>query len=550
MAACPISARSAFLMAALCLLGARGSAAAQAANVPGGLRIAGTVGSTTDGHPLAHARISLSDVKDPQKLQSMVTSEDGKFEFGGLPAGKYSLRGAKRGFIPAMYDQHDQFWTAIVTGAGVDTEDLLLRLSPVAVMTGKVLDEIGEPVRNATVTLYYDDHSGGVDQIRQFRSAQTDDLGAYEITPLLPGTYFLSALAKPWYAVHLNSEREGPSGATAAIDRSLDVTYPATYHAGVTEADSATPIPVRGGERVEVDIHLNPVPALHVIFHVPGVGKNAFPFLQFQQPVFDGSMLIQSDDTRMVSPGVYEVTGIPAGRYSVRIGGTGQDLQMNGVDLSKDGAEVDTSSGEALCSIKLSVQVPGEATIPPQLAVGLRLAKGLVTAWQPINPKGEAELPQIAAGRYEVLVWGPAKPYSIARISAEGAAVSGHTLTVPAGSSASISLALVGGAAEVRGKVTRAGEPFAGAMVVLVPKSPDMDRDLFRRDQSDLDGTFDLRGVIAGFYTILAIENGWELDWLQPGVIAPYLKHGRAIEVGNRGGRPIDLADPIEVQFK
>jgi hypothetical protein len=98
--------------------------------------------------------------------------------------------------------------------------------------------------------------------------------------------------------------------------------------------------------------------------------------------------------------------------------------------------------------------------------------------------------------------------------------------------------------------VKREGKGFAGAMVVLVPEYPETNRDLFRRDQSDLDGSFSLRGVIPGSYTVLAIENGWDLDWSQPGVIAAYLKHGRKIEVVNQGSRPMTVAEPIEVQSK
>jgi hypothetical protein len=171
-----------------------------------------------------------------------------------------------------------------------------------------------------------------------------------------------------------------------------------------------------------------------------------------------------------------------------------------------------------------------------------------VLAWQPVDPKGEVVSQQIAAGRYEVLVWGAEKPYSIAHMAADGAEVSGHTLTVPAAASLSISLALVGGSAEIQGSVKRAGKAFAGAMVVLVPKNPDVDRDLFRRDQSDLDGTFALRDVVPGSYTLLAIDNGWDLDWAQPGVIAAYLKHGRRVEVSNQEGRPMNVEEPIEVQ--
>ena len=108
-----------------------------------------------------------------------------------------------------------------------------LRLAPDAVIAGKVLDETNDPVRQATVTLYFDDHRSGVDEIRQSRSAQTNDLGEYEFTPMRPGTYFLSASAKPWYAIHPHSEpRISESGvaepvqqveAPSVADRSLDV---------------------------------------------------------------------------------------------------------------------------------------------------------------------------------------------------------------------------------------------------------------------------------------------------------------------------------------
>src|SRR5579863_4504020 len=90
------------LMAALGLPVERGPFA-QAANPSqtesqiGGSRIAGTIVSKTDGHPLARARITLRDVKNPQKSGIVITADDGKFQFTGIPAGKYSLGGSKKG---------------------------------------------------------------------------------------------------------------------------------------------------------------------------------------------------------------------------------------------------------------------------------------------------------------------------------------------------------------------------------------------------------------------------------------------------------------------
>lgn len=548
----------AWLFAALCLMGVRGSAA-QVANHPqvksseAGYRIAGTIVSSTDAHALDRARVTIRDAKDPQKFQSVVTGVDGRFEFSGLPAGKYALEGAKRGFISAAYDQHDQYSTAIVTGAGLEIEKLQLRLAPDAVIAGKVLDEFNEPVRRATATLYYDDHSGGIDRIRQSGSAQTDDQGTYEMTPLRPGTYFLSVTAKPWYAVHPNyasedSEKGGQPAATS-VDRSLDVAYPLTFYADVTDAESATPIPVRGGDHLQVDVHMNPVPALRLLFRNSENGRDGFSVPQLQQPAFDGTNYVQNSGVRQISPGLMEITGIPAGRYNISTGGS-QSLLMSGVDLNRDGEEIDTSAAEAMSEVKVLVKIPAEPTLPSRLMVGLRSGRRASAAWQTIDAKGEAKFESFAPGRYEVVVQAFGKPYSIAHIAVEGAQVSGHTLTVAAGSSPSISLTLVGGDVDVQGTVKKAGVGFAGAMVVLVPKDADTDHALFRRDQSDLDGTFILHGVVPGPYTLLAIENGWDLDWSQPGVIAAYSGHGKKIAVSGQAGRAMNVGEAIEVQSK
>lgn len=542
-----------FAAVAWCVFVTSGIARSQAANAQarsasGFSRVAGTVVSKIDGHPLGGARVTLRETKDPRKFESIVTQDNGKFAFENVPAGKYSLTGAKRGYISASYDQHDQFSTAIVAGAGVATEGLALKLAPNAVIWGKVLDEAGEPVRHANVTLYYDDHQAGIDQIRTGNNTQTDDLGMYELQNLTPGTYFVSARATPWYAVH------PPSGSNekekTAVDRSFDVAYPVTYYADVTDSDSATPIPVKGGERLQVEIHLNPVPALHVLFKVPGDPQHGFHIPALEQPAFDASTFVQPGSVSQLSPGVFEMTGIPAGHYDLHIRGQGTNLQINGIDLSKDGEQIDTTSAaEPLSTLKLSVQIPAERSIPKGFSIALRSKGRNPVGARTVDEKGEAEITDIPAGRYDILVWGARKPYAIARMTAEGAYVSGRSIILGAGASASASLSLVAGSVEVNGIVMKAGKEFPGAMVVLVPSSPDGNRDLFRRDQSDLDGTFSLHNVTPGFYSLVAIENGWDLDWSQPAVIAAYAKHGRVLEVRDTG-TPVNLAGPITVQSK
>src|ERR1700746_1623519 len=66
-------------------------------------RIAGTVISTLTGSPLGRARVTLSDTNNREQTVSVVTAEDGRFQFNQLYRGKFSLHCAKRGFISSAY---------------------------------------------------------------------------------------------------------------------------------------------------------------------------------------------------------------------------------------------------------------------------------------------------------------------------------------------------------------------------------------------------------------------------------------------------------------
>jgi hypothetical protein len=510
-------------------------------------RVAGTVVSKTDGHPISGARVALASVKNRQKPESMVTGDDGKFEFTGVPAGKYSLNGARRGFISAFYDQHDQYSSAIVTGAEVDTENLILKLAPNALISGRVLDENGEPIRHANIMLYSDDHQGGSHQIHSSRGGQTDDLGSYELPSITPGTYYLSVTAQPWYAVHPDRD---PSQPQSMVDPALDVAYPVTYYPDVTDSDSAAPISIHGGEHLQFDLHLSPVPSLHVIVHVPASGSNQISFPQLEQSVFGNSVSSHdSSTTRVLSPGTWEISGIPAGRYNIRVTGPSGATEMNGVDLSGNSQELDTSSAEALCTVRLSVSRSNSAG-SGQFFVALHSKNRTVPAFPRPDSNDQFDFANVPAGRYEIQLVGIGRTYSIAQISAEGAEISGHSVILAPGASASISLTPALGGAEVEGTAKREGKGFSGAMIVLVPKNPAGNHDLFRRDQSDLDGTFVFHDALPGSYTVVAIENGWDLDWSQPEIIAAYAKRGVPIVIADEPRQTLTLPSAVEVQSK
>jgi hypothetical protein len=167
-----------------------------------------------------------------------------------------------------------------------------------------------------------------------------------------------------------------------------------------------------------------------------------------------------------------------------------------------------------------------------------------------VDANGESQFVHIPTGKYSLLAATPANDYAVTRIVISGSPSKGHDLDVTAGSSIEGAIALVGGQTIVEGVAKRAGKGVAGAMIVMVPKDPEAHGELFRRDQSDLDGTFSLGTVIPGEYTIVAIENGWDLNWSQPGVIAHYLPNGQKVIVAPTAQEPVRLSEPVAVQPK
>src|SRR5690348_5204130 len=131
------------------------SAAALCAQEPTTYRISGKVINRITNEPLARVRVSISPSATREPVTSQLTREDGRFLFDKLPADKYHLTADRNGSPEQVYGQWlgAGFGTSIVTGPGQTTDDLTFRYSPPAVISGRVLDDAGEPVRNALVQL-------------------------------------------------------------------------------------------------------------------------------------------------------------------------------------------------------------------------------------------------------------------------------------------------------------------------------------------------------------------------------------------------------------
>jgi hypothetical protein len=218
------------------------------------------------------------------------------------------------------------------------------------------------------------------------------------------------------------------------------------------------------------------------------------------------------------------------------------------MDLVKDGQEVDTSRSEPAARVKLSVKMPRQEPFPKQFYLALQDSRRQTVAFKPVDAAGEATFEDLPAGKYAILVSSPAKPYSVVRVSSTGVEFSGHDINVTPGAGLDLDVFLVGGVVTVEGFAKRGDKPVAGVMVALVPKDPESHLEMFRRDQSDFDGSFVLRGVIPGSYTIVAVEDAWGFQWMQPGTLGRYVQHGQNLTIGELTKGSVRLPEPVEVQ--
>ena len=84
--------------------------------------------------------------------------------------------------------------------------------------------------------------------------------------------------------------------------------------------------------------------------------------------------------------------------------------------------------------------------------------------------------------------------------------------------------------------------------MVLVPAGSDTGEELFRRDQSDLDGSFEFKNVAPGNYIAIASDNVEALHWADAATLVPYLLHGVPVAVPASDGTVVHLSGAVNLQ--
>ena len=538
------------LVIASAALAAVAQASQSAVRAPEGFAIAGIVVSSVTGQPVSGATVLISAVTARASAQALTTGVDGRFSFAGLPRGKYSLEAGGKGYRQQGLDQHDAYATAVAVGPELDSEHIVFRLQPDASVEGRVIDDQNEPVENASVQLFVKNTEQGQEKASPRGHANTDDRGYYQIGYLAPGTYYLVVGAHPWYAQHsvrdqLSADHGDPENLAHARQEAaeLDKTYPLTFYPNVLDSAEAGTIRLSAGDHFSADVTLQAVSAVHLRVHGrsknpgengPGSQVNLMQrvFDQLQPPIQGVGMMSASGS------GTVEVTGLAPGRYLVEARpypASGKADSSTGwfqeLDLAGD---VDLTVGSSQPFAEVSGILRFEGGPPPRNPVFVQISGhdsgDLIHA--PVQPNGQFTFRDdpVRPGRYDIVL-GNAQGFALQKIAATGASVSGRTLEITTAGAVHLAGIASPGIGQVEGTALRKGKPVAGAMIVLVPRDPGHNQPLFRRDQSDSDGTFTLANVVPGAYTAVAIDNGWDLEWANPTVLQSYLKGGTPVQV-------------------
>jgi protocatechuate 3,4-dioxygenase beta subunit len=514
--------------------------------------------STATGEPVRHASVAVLAEEDSRTIAAVESDNEGHFAFDRLEPAKYQLTVSKRGYRTAFYDEHDEFNTAIVTGADQDTGSIVFKLSPGATLRGVITADGGDPVENARVMLFRKPGSHRPDErVTQIDTEITDDTGSYEFSNLAAGDYFVAVSADPWYAMHdspRSPKLQRQAAATADEGkRALDVTYPVTFFDSTTDEAAATTISLASGAHDEADINLHAVPALRLTVETPPKQNGGIARAELRQTVFGtvvsaqsgGFLYGNSDQT-----GTMEFGGVAPGHYQLAQGDPPRVADFDAATSQL----VDPAMGTPTESVSGTIRMA-----QGMAADGMAVPEELSLELEPMDPNRRQDPIQAAAvrggftfstvppGKYLLSVSGGARAVSVASITVGGRTHAGGAVTVQNGALALV-VTISEGGTRLQGFAKSEGKGAAGAMIVLVPKDLSAYPSLVRRDQSDSDGSFALRDVVPGAYTIIALADAWDLNWSDPAFLARYLPGGVAVTLSDTSGKTQSLAQPVPVQ--
>jgi protocatechuate 3,4-dioxygenase beta subunit len=283
-----------------------------------------------EGTPLRRTQLTVTG-SEPGARRAAFTDSDGRFAFTALPAGRYTIRANKGGYINLAYGQRTPTdpTRPIDLAEGQALAGLTIVLPRGSAITGRVIDEFGEPVLQAQVqALRYQYQPDGSRRLQPGGgSAQTDDLGQFRLYGLNPGEYVISATARNQFLPAALSQiiQVGGGGIAGSIigplpDQPEEEGYAPTYYPGTSNPAEAQTVTL--GVAQELPVQLQLVPSR--LSRISGVVADSRG-----RPVRSGTPVMLRSAANLaggmnrsastMDQGAFAITNVPPGDYYLEV---------------------------------------------------------------------------------------------------------------------------------------------------------------------------------------------------------------------------------------
>jgi Carboxypeptidase regulatory-like domain len=225
-------------------------------------RIEGRV-TNLAGEPIARASLRLRWNSTPQagRLPPVYTTSSdpaGNFAFESVDPGNYQLTVERVGYLIVFYAPSAGGPVSFDVAVGQRLTGVAIKMTPQAVLSGKIQDEDGDSVPAAKVRLYRWEYVKGRNQLIADGSATAGADGRYSIGNLSAGRFVLAADEAPAFFSGSNHHEISGHGGD-------DRQYVTTYYPGVTKASEATLIELSPGTQIqEVNVRLTKSNVFHI----------------------------------------------------------------------------------------------------------------------------------------------------------------------------------------------------------------------------------------------------------------------------------------------